>query len=281
MDKLFQYNIDEMLERLRTVEPQMRVEIYHDRNSDHWEGINRNAYGYLRTVFTYMKKHYKDKECRIAVALRELYLIASTGEVSKFQQIEDISYVNEEFLPLFDSDSSQLFALFSIKFVANLLKYYYLLVENSGTFAWEEVECEADRILRLPYLNMFKKKIPRKVLKLNEMLPKEKFIPEFRKHLNSWVVGQDIVKKKLIIILYQWIFFNIRTTFLMIGPSGSGKNYIIEAIKAFRCLGRIVISYDCSSLTPAGFIGSEISDIFKKLEDACSAAGMSTDGSII
>lgn len=34
MDKLFKYSIDEMLEHLRAVEPQMREEIYHDRNYD-------------------------------------------------------------------------------------------------------------------------------------------------------------------------------------------------------------------------------------------------------
>lgn len=276
MDKLFKYSIDEMLEHLRAVEPQMREEIYHDRNYDFWDGITDNVYGYLRAIFTYMKMHFKGRECRIAVALREFYLIAATGEVSKFQPVEELGFINGEFIHLSDS----LYAIFEIRYVANLLKYYYLITESNESFAWKEVECEADRILRLPCFNFFQKKRLRSASN-NQMLPEDKFILELREHLDDWVIGQDIMKKKLITILYQWIYQNIRTVFLMMGPSGSGKNYIIEAIKAFKCLGRVVISYDCSSLTPSGFTGGEISDIYKKLQETCSAAGMSTDGSII
>ena len=53
----------------------------------------------------------------------------------------------------------------------------------------------------------------------------------------------------------------------MIGPRGSGKNYLIETISSFPYLGMPVISYDCSALTPNGFSGADVSAIFKKVRE--------------
>ena len=223
-----------------------------------------------------MKNHFKEEKLTIAVALREFYLIASTGEVSKYQSGDEIRFVNEEFAELSSS-----FGLREAKYFAHLLGYYYYVCERDGgeKDGLEEIESEATNILSLPGLYMFKMKIPRNAS--DNILSEEEFMPEFRKYIDTLVIGQDVVKKKLISIIYQWIYQNARTTLLMVGPSGSGKNYIIDSIKSFKGLNRVMISYDCSKLTPAGYHGADIGEIFKKLKLACSSAGMSTDGSII
>lgn len=60
----------------------------------------------------------------------------------------------------------------------------------------------------------------------------------------------------------------------MVGPSGSGKNHMIETIRSFSELGFPVVSYDCSALTPNGFTGADVRDIFKKVRQACSNASV-------
>ena len=86
------------------------------------------------------------------------------------------------------------------------------------------------------------------------------------------MVGQDVLKKKLCIMLYQWKYHDVRSTLLMVGPSGSGKNHMIETIRSFPDLGFPVISYDCSALTPNGFTGADVKDIFKRVRQVCMMA---------
>lgn len=266
MDKLFNFKVDEMLERLERIEPEMREDNYHNKDDYEVEMLSKFAYIYLKEIFTYMKSNFKEERLTIAVALREFLLIASTGEVSKYQNWDDLRFVNEEFVGL-----SGFLGLCEAKYVAHLLRYYYLVYERDrgGKAGWEEVEHEARKILCLPCLKMFASKIPKNTA--DGIFSEEEFMPEFRKHMDALVIGQDVVKKKLTTILYQWIYKDVRTTLLMVGPSGSGKNYCIDAIKSFKGLGRVVISYDCSNLTPAGFNGADINDIFKKLKSACSS----------
>ena len=276
MDKLFICKVDEMLERLERIEPEMREDSYHNKDDYEVEMLSKFAYMYLKEIFTYMKSNFKEERLTIAVALREFFLIATTGEVSKYQNWDDLCYVNQEFAGL-----SGFLGLCEAKYAAHLLRYYYLVYERDrgGKAGWEEVECEARKILGLSCLKKFANKIPRNTV--DGMLSEQEFMPEFRKHMDTLVIGQDVVKKKLITILYQWIYNGVRTTLLMVGPSGSGKNHSIDAIKSFKGLGRVVISYDCSNLSPVGFEGASINDIFKKLKVACSSAGKSTDGSIV
>lgn len=90
---------------------------------------------------------------------------------------------------------------------------------------------------------------------------------ECHAHMDKYYVGQDFLKKKMCSVLTQWKYYDVRTTMLMIGPSGSGKNYLIETISSFPYLGMPVISYDCSALTPNGFSGADVSAIFKKVRE--------------
>lgn len=93
------------------------------------------------------------------------------------------------------------------------------------------------------------------------------FMSECHAHMDKYYVGQDFLKKKMCSVLTQWKYYDVRTTMLMIGPSGSGKNYLIETISSFPYLGMPVISYDCSALTPNGFSGADVSAIFKKVRE--------------
>ena len=106
--------------------------------------------------------------------------------------------------------------------------------------------------------------------KNNNQLPKLSeldFMFKCRQHMDKYYVGQEVLKKKLCSILAQWKFYGERSTMLMMGPFGCGKNYIIETIAAFPQLEMPVISYDCSSLTPNGFSGADVSGIFRKVKE--------------
>lgn len=98
--------------------------------------------------------------------------------------------------------------------------------------------------------------------KQKKQLTVMEFMSECRSHMDKYYVGQDLLKKKMCSVLAQWKYYDVRTTMLMMGPSGSGKNCMIETIGSFPYLGMPVISYDCSALTPNGFNGADSHQTF-------------------
>lgn len=276
MDKLFKYEVDEMIEHLKVIEPEMREDSYYDEDKKDLDKMSANAHFYLREIFAYIKNHYRDEYWTISYTLKEIYWIATTGEVSRYQKVEDAGFENEVFARLYGHKG-----LMEIKYVARLLRYYFLLCEKKKerTVEWNEVKNMTQNILWLAELNSYKTKFRK--CAFSDVISEEEFMSEFKKHMDINVVGQEVLKKKLITLIYQWIYHDIRETLLMIGPSGSGKNHTIDAVRTFSGLDRVVISYDCSGLTPTGFTGAEVGDIFKKLKVACAKSRKSIEGSIV
>lgn len=102
-------------------------------------------------------------------------------------------------------------------------------------------------------------------------------------HLDSYVVGQDEVKKSIAMAVHHYVNYNIRNNVLMIGPSGSGKNYVTKILSQFKDLEKdmVVYVYDTSALTPNGFQGANVQDIFKGFDSLCKAKGKSNKKGII
>lgn len=97
-------------------------------------------------------------------------------------------------------------------------------------------------------------------------------IKDLIKYLNRFVVGQEEAK----IILSTLVHFHYSTTFnkdfdiskpksipIIMGPTGCGKTFILRKISDF--LNVPFISIDATTLTPTGFIGDSINNIFPNL----------------
>lgn len=103
------------------------------------------------------------------------------------------------------------------------------------------------------------------------------------RHLDSYVVGQDDVKKSISMAVHQYMNHGMRNNILMIGPSGSGKNYITQILSEFPELESEMVVYvhDASSLTPNGFQGGNVADIFKEFNNLCRLKNRSNKKGII
>lgn len=97
---------------------------------------------------------------------------------------------------------------------------------------------------------------------------------EVKALLDNYVVGQERAKKALSIAVYNHYKRleigdkNIRkSNILMIGPTGSGKTYLIETL-AKEVLDVPLVIADATTLTEAGFIGEDVENILTRLLDA-------------
>lgn len=101
---------------------------------------------------------------------------------------------------------------------------------------------------------------------------------EIYEHLNKFVVGQERAKKMLSVVahnhykrllIYKESDFERRldkTNLLMLGPTGSGKTYLIKQLADFMNVPCFVA--DANSLTAAGYVGKDVDTLIEGLVDA-------------
>lgn len=91
--------------------------------------------------------------------------------------------------------------------------------------------------------------------------------------LDEYVVGQDYAKKVMSVAVYnhykrvaagdQADVEIEKSNMLMIGPTGSGKTYLVKTLA--RLLQVPLAIADATSLTEAGYIGDDIESVVSKL----------------
>jgi ATP-dependent Clp protease ATP-binding subunit ClpX len=96
---------------------------------------------------------------------------------------------------------------------------------------------------------------------------------EIKAKLDDYVIGQDYAKKVMSVAVYnhykrvatdtQKEIEIEKSNMLMIGPTGSGKTYLVKTLA--RILQVPLAITDATSLTEAGYIGDDIESVLSKL----------------
>jgi len=270
MDRLFGYNLENMEKQLLAFTDEMREE-YYKNSEEPLSLLSTYAMKYLKTLFVYIQDTFVDKECHACRMMEELYRAAKSDEHTYLMDYDEI---NSNTDPM--SDMKGKYGIQSVLYAARLLFFYYIAREktsNSVVYdsrmkkAFRDIE-HMDKIG-----NAVEKGTEKGIEKVPSFLTREpvseaQFMRELHKHMDKYYVGQELLKKKLCAVIDLWKFYENRTVLLIIGPSGSGKNYMMETIGSFKGLECPIVYYDCSKLTPSGFRGADVEDIFVKARKA-------------
>lgn len=121
-----------------------------------------------------------------------------------------------------------------------------------------------------------KKKKTEEKEKLPELALKDIPAPhKIKERLDEYVIGQDYAKKVISVGVYNHYKRILgekddveieKTNMLMIGPTGSGKTYLVKTLA--KLLNVPLAIADATSLTEAGYIGDDIESVVSKLLSA-------------
>ena len=276
MDHLFTKDVDQAMEALRELEPEMREQYYKHTSYDdqEMEELSGHAYDYIRPVFNYMKYTYKEEKQTVCELMVNLYKTLVTGEYAWYESIGKINHVNQVFDDILSIEGYE-----KMSYTANLLYYYYQAREKKSDSSTDQyaTQCVFRNFLRMPKYRTDKRDDRRKGdtgekqkknqnMNLKMKLDETNFMNNLKEHMDNYVVGQERLKKKLCVLLYNWKYQQVRSNLLMVGPSGSGKNHIIEAIKSFPGLDMTLTTFDASQLTASGFSGDSVEDLFRRFK---------------
>lgn len=276
MDHLFTKDVDQAMEALRELEPEMREQYYKHTSYDdqEMEELSGHAYDYIRPVFNYMKYTYKEEKQTVRELMVNLYKTLVTGEFAWYESIGKLNYVNQVFDDILSIEGYE-----KMSYTANLLFYYYQVREKRSDSSTDQyaTQCVFRNFLRMPKYRTDKRDDRRKGdtrekqkknQKIEQKMKQDEaaFLKNLKEHMDRYVVGQERLKKKLCVLLYNWKYQQVRSNLLMVGPSGSGKNYIMETIKSFPGLDMTLTTFDCSQLTASGFAGASVNDTLKKFK---------------
>ena len=276
MDHLFTKDVDQAMEALRELEPEMREQYYKHTSYDdqEMEELSGHAYDYIRPVFNYMKYTYKEEKQTVCELMVNLYKTLVTGEYAWYESIGKINHVNQVFDDILSIEGYE-----KMSYTANLLYYYYQAREKKSDSSTDQyaTQCVFRNFLRMPKYRTDKRDDRRKGdtgekqkknqnMNLKMKLDEANFMNNLKEHMDNYVVGQERLKKKLCVLLYNWKYQQVRSNLLMVGPSGSGKNHIIETIKSFPGLDMTLTTFDASQLTASGFSGDSVEDLFRRFK---------------
>lgn len=99
---------------------------------------------------------------------------------------------------------------------------------------------------------------------------------QIKKHLDQYVIGQESAKKILSVAVYNHYKRVLQKTnsdieiqksnIMLVGSTGSGKTYLVQSLAKF--LGVPFAMEDATSLTEAGYVGTDVENVLLRLYDA-------------
>lgn len=263
MKSLFEIDEEKFKMLLMGIKDEMEEEYFYGKEDESPDDrVHREAVELLGIVFEYVKRFQKEEwtfdrmlDCLNVLSHGEILFLCGTGsEMQKSLILRKLKNGDNKLIPL------------AIKYLA-----YY-----RSAFLSPKDSCRGD-FFNIKIRNLFadvmassrnfstskaNMNIEGNTLELDRQYPIRQ-----KRYFDEYMIGQEELKKKLAMTVYHHLLKRNPKAFLMIGDTGSGKNHSIHILKQYFKENDIkvpVLIYDASKITPNGFEGDSIKNIFKE-----------------
>ena len=269
MNDFFSYDTETLMDAFRNTREEVEETFYYEKNGTHPDDeLHKAAIYLLGLAINYVRGFQSptlDKVVDCLFIIREgeyRFLIGPEIFESSvlYEEFEERCLASKEAIPL-----------------AGKYLYYFshFFMQQSDPAYGFEFDIKVKEFLK-PERKTVKKemkekveeKIPSKDKPESEEAkrkgPNKRFPLKLKTYMDKYMVGQDELKKILAMKTYHFLNDQEVKPMLMLGDTGSGKNYSIGILNRFLKDNKInvpVVSYDLSQLTPAGFTGDSMEQI--------------------
>ena len=219
----------------------------------------------LHVVYAYVKGKGKD-ELTTAGLIDCLREIAETGEVM-YMRCEETEKDAAALRKAFDDGLRHTAGMAVL--AGMTLEYYFNAFEKGRHDAvYGKKVTRAMKALRtavcVPYITDPDRKEPER--KAEKPMP-----VRIKEYLDEHMTGQEEAKKVLAMAIYRYVTHGERNVVLLEGSTGVGKTFLFENLAQCELLRDQLtfFSYTATQLTPNGFSGDDVSDLFKAYKKAC------------
>ena len=262
MEKIFGLSVNEFKTRMKSISEEA-FEAYADSLiEEKMPSDNSLSFDLLCIVFAYCRKEYREKADFVRM-LKLLQAVVSTGELIYMQ-----TDGTEEMVRRAKSDLKENRQYVNnMAALAGMILEYYFRVFERGSFPQtrhREIKKALRALLLESSLDIVKMK------KYNK--PEEKPLPVcIKEHLEDTMVGQVDAKKTIALVMDDFLNHGERSVVLVEGPTGVGKSFLFKNLSEFEVLKENLtfFSYTATQLTPNGFSGDNVEDLFKEYRKAC------------
>ena len=153
-----------------------------------------------------------------------------------------------------------------LKETAWIMLYIYNVYERGNSLLEDmKVDLAVTNLnLAKPPITMCEEKSLKKIILRNRDMP---LAVKLKHHLDEKIIGQDTAKKLICTKIQHFMESNgeVREPILLEGPTGCGKTYIFQCLKECEELQELTFfNYCASDITPSGFQGDDLRDVFKR-----------------
>ena len=275
MEQIFKYSYEEFKEQMRTIMDEA-MEAYGEYLIPERVPRDRDlCVRILGTVFSYMKESSTKRKWKTSGLVRLLGEIAATNEILFMRtedNKEDVRKVKEHLL-VADPEETGNLAVF-----AGMVLEYFCRASGSGKDPDPTLEDVREALMDL-ILDHDRRMVDKTKLKIQEEEP----LPvQIKKYLDSLMTGQDEAKKTVAMTVYRFLKYNERSIIMLEGSTGVGKTFLYENLASFPPLRDKLtfFSYTATQLTPNGFNGDNVEDMFKSYRKACDRRERNAPGDV-
>ena len=266
MESIFNKTANEFLQELMDMEHQIKM------IPENIETPNERAAVIMNWVYYYVKQMHENR-WKLSYMIRQFAFILNTGEYKYL--FGGWMAQDKLFTPLREKGTKEAQALANdIVYATRWLETYASLHEEYAPTEKRQIRLEVARVLTAA------RQWKCKTVSADGRGP---MALRIYNHLDEYVVGQEDLKKTLALTVHKYLMTGERSPVLVIGPTGSGKNYSLEKLAEMEDVNKeaVVYVHDASGITSAGFRGSDIQDIFNGFKKKCDALERDYDRGII
>ena len=274
-NQLLKMTIKEKRKLLSDISPKVKQEHFEEMEEKTYKKIRNIAIDFVLFSLSKIKKFYGEKSIKTIIIFMNVFFEEEESFLKYNLDKNEKNLI--KFIKIFKEMDGCMAYIFAIYMMEYLEEHYLDESEEELT------KVQFCRRVNVAYCEKRIEFISGKVDYIEKGITRVKLL-NMQRQLDELMIGQQAYKATLLNIIRCKIRGEKTSVTLVIGDTGTGKDYAIQSVKEILKKNDIrmpIINFPLSSLTQSGFSGASLTDIIKEYKREKMLMGNDTEGIIV